>query len=102
MVNEVKFLWVIKGYCFGVPEAVSVITEFGTWQDQQLKESESGPVAKRTKCLGKWHPEWKRYGMKESKKKCLVCPHHCGVCIGFSVTSGGVHDVKHRYESSKT
>ena len=39
------------------------------------------------------------YGMKESKKSTWYV--HCGVCSGFSVISGGVHDVKLHDETKK-
>ena len=62
--------------------------------------SESGPAAKKAKRACKWQPEWKRYGIKESKKGASYV--HCGVCgSDFSITSEGVHDVKRHVESKK-
>ena len=51
------------------------------------------PPNKKTKRASKWQKEWEKYNMKQSKRGASFV--YCNVCCtDFSVTSGGVHDVK--------
>ena len=65
-----------------------------------MSDSEAGPAAKKAKRSCKWQPPWKRYNVTVSKRGPSYI--HCSVCDNdFSVTSGGVHDVKHHVERKK-